>query len=302
MLPFSGALAAAITPSRSDTYQLDLAAALEVVDFLCSHHVKGIALFGATGEFPHFPVEERIRLTHMAVKRSRVPVLVNATHSCFAEARRIAGHAAEDGAAAVMLQPPYYYRYDAPEILQFYADMISELDGEIPILLYNLPLFNNALPIEVACELLSCGAAAGIKDSSGDWEYMWRLLGLRGQYEFPLLVGNDSIMVRARQSGADGFISGCAGAVPELLVALDDAIVEGAEHRVSELSPMLDEFLQQILTLPLPLGIRECLSARGLKVGAMPVPLSPGAIERAQALREWFKNWLPVMRAAVAQA
>ena len=84
MLPFTGPMAAAVTPSRPDSYQMDLAACLEVIDFLCQSHVRAIALFGATGEFPHFSVEDRVRLAHMAIKRSRVPVIVNATHSCFA--------------------------------------------------------------------------------------------------------------------------------------------------------------------------------------------------------------------------
>ena len=94
-----------------------------------------------------------------------------------------------------------------------------------PVYLYNIPQFTNAIPSEVIEELLASGAFAGIKDSSGDWESFERLLALREKHPFQLMVGNDVIYRRARAAGADGIVSGVAAAVPELLVALDRAIV-----------------------------------------------------------------------------
>lgn len=295
MLPFTGPMAAAATPSRPDSYQMDLAASLDVIDFLCDAHVRAIALFGATGEFPHFSTEDRVRLAHMAIKRSRVPVLVNATHSCFDEAESIIEHAADNGAAGILLQPPVYFRYEAPEIRQFFVEMIEEFEGRIPILLYNLPFFNNAIPVAVACELLASGQAAGIKDSSGDLNYLGELLSVRQRQEFPLIVGNDTVFVEGRQRGADGVISGCAGAVPELLVGLDKAITEHNDEKVAALSPLLDEFIARIGPFPGPMGIRECLAARGFRMGARAIPFSEETEQKAAALRNWFKDWLPEM-------
>lgn len=295
MLPFSGALAAAITPSKSDTYQMDLAAALEGIDFLCSRHVRGIAIFGATGEFPHFSTEDRMRLAHMAIKRSRVPVLVNATHSCFAEVSTLIEHAADNGAAGILLQPPTYFRYESAEIRQFFLEIIEDFGDRLPILLYNLPLFNNAIPVDVASDLLHRGVAAGIKDSSGNWEYFSSLFEVRAQREFPLLVGNDMIYVKARQAGADGLISGCAGAIPELLVALDAAIQNKLDASVHTLSAFLDEFLSWVVQFPGPYAIRECLSTRGVSVGARAIPFSPETEHKAANLRHWFQEWLPAV-------
>jgi len=291
---FEGALAAAITPSRSDTFQMDISAALEVVDFLCAHKVRGVVMFGATGEFPHFSVDDRMRLTHMAVKRSRVPLLVNATHSCYEQTRTLVEHAIDSGAAAVLLQPPHYFRYEAAEIRQFYRDILDEWMKRIPILLYNLPAFNNSIPIEVACELLLNGQATGIKDSSGNAAYLEKLIEARKQREFPLLIGNDELLIHGLSNGADGFVSGCAAAVPELLVGIDNAIRNGKP--VEALGALLDEFLERIAPFPGPLGIRECLAARGLKVGVRAIPLAPQTEIKAAGLREWFNAWLPLMQ------
>ncbi|HUQ92337.1 MAG TPA: dihydrodipicolinate synthase family protein [Bryobacteraceae bacterium] len=293
---FEGAFAAAVTPSRRDFFQMDLGATLEVIDYLCSHNVRGIALFGATGEFPHFTTEDRVRLTHMAMKRSRVPVIVNATASSFVDAYAIADHAAANGAAAVLVQPPYYFRYRVAEIRQFYREIIHGAGGNIPVLLYNLPAFNNEVSIELAVELLNDGLAAGIKDSSGDWDYFSKLLEARRHREFTLLAGNDCITMRARSAGADGFISGCACAVPELLVSLDDAIRAGNPERTARLGGLLDEFLAQVDRFPGPLGIKESLTVRGMKMGGRAIPYAPETERAAEEFREWFQGWLPGMQ------
>ncbi|MBI4909728.1 MAG: dihydrodipicolinate synthase family protein [Acidobacteria bacterium] len=292
---FTGAHAAIITPSRPESYQMDLAATLEVIDFLCDCKVRGIAMFGATGEFPHFAVEDRIRLTHMAIKRSRVPVLVNATHSCLAEASAIAEHAASNGAAAVMIQPPAYFRYDGPEVREYFLRFIDDVDGTIPVLLYNLPAFNNAIPIAVAQELLENGTAAGIKDSSGDWDYFCGLMESRRKRDFPLLMGNDSITARGRAAGADGCISGCACAIPELLVALDEATLAGERERADRLAALLAEFVDWVVKFPGPAAVKEATAERGFKIGARAVPFSPETNRRAGEFREWFRGWLPAM-------
>jgi dihydrodipicolinate synthase/N-acetylneuraminate lyase len=40
---------AAVTPHREAAYEADLAATLELVDYLCAAGVHGIALLGSTG-------------------------------------------------------------------------------------------------------------------------------------------------------------------------------------------------------------------------------------------------------------
>ena len=49
MIDVSGVIAAAITP-RGNQGDVDFGATFELVDYLCAAGVRGIALFGATGE------------------------------------------------------------------------------------------------------------------------------------------------------------------------------------------------------------------------------------------------------------
>ncbi|MBI3682585.1 MAG: dihydrodipicolinate synthase family protein [Acidobacteria bacterium] len=302
MLPFQGVLAAAVTPSRADAYQMDMGAALEVVDFLCGRRVSGIVLFGATGEFPNFSVEDRVRLAQMAIKRSRVPVIINATCACLEEAETIAGHARANGAAGILMQPPYYFRYGAAEIREYLVEFAEGIGNDVPLLLYNLPAYNNAIPVEVAEEMLLEGRYAGIKDSSGDWNYLWRLLQARAKRDFTVLVGNDALFVRGLAAGAPGVISGCACAVPELMIALEEAVRASHDARIVRLSARLDEFMSRIDQFPGPYGIREALSVRGLKMGRRANPLAPATEQIAGEFREWFRGWLPVVQQEAAGA
>ncbi|MDX1979624.1 MAG: dihydrodipicolinate synthase family protein [Bryobacteraceae bacterium] len=291
---FEGILTAAVTPSRDDRYEIDMGAALEVVDYLNDRKIRGIALFGATGEFPHFSVEDRIRFTSMAVKRSRVPVIVNVTHSAFEASEQMAEAAAAAGAAAVMAQPPHYFRYGPAEIREFFLDLVDEVDGQAPVYLYNLPAFNNPIPVEVAVELLVSGQFAGIKDSSGNPDYLSALLAARQAASFNLIIGNDVLFTHGRLRGAHGVISGCACAIPEAMLALDAAILAGDTARVEKLDRRLSEFIGQIDQFPGPNGIREALVTRGLKMGRRAIPFAPETERKATQFREWFKGWLAV--------
>ena len=84
----------------------------------------------------------------------------------------------------------------------------------VSVYLYNLPALTNALSAHVLDRLLSTKGFAGIKDSGGDWATFEHLNALRAAHGFDLLVGSDSLYLRALEAGASGIVSGVAAAVP----------------------------------------------------------------------------------------
>lgn len=302
MSGINGVIAAAVTPRRRDGHQADLGAALDLIDSLSGHGVDGIALFGSTGEFVHYDLEDRLRLVQLVIKRSRAPVLVNVSHSMLDGALLLGRAAASQGAAAVLLMPPYFFPYDPEEVEAFCLSFAREMAGAVPILLYNIPAFTSRIPVETAEALLATGLFAGIKDSSGRLDYFRRMRTLRSRGGFVLLVGNDKVFTKARKAGADGVISGVACAVPELMVGLDRAITAGRAPEVELLEARLQEFLSRIDRFPTPVGIREAASARGLKTGPASVPLGARKERELAEFREWFLGWLPAVCEEVVHA
>ena len=292
---FEGVIAAAVTPRRTQEYTIDLAATLELIDFLGERGLSAIALLGSTGEFVHFFQEDRARMLDFAVKRSRLPLMVNVSHSTLAGAIQLGQEAADSGAAALLLMPPYYFRYSQENIRAFYLRFAEELSRDIPVFLYNIPIFTSPLEPRTSIELLSTGAFAGIKDSSGDLAGFALLREHKRSRDFTLLAGWDGIYAQVRADGADGMISGVASALPELMVALDRAIVSGDQARTRLLDAYLQEFIIRMGPFPAPVGIKEATRLRGIKAGAFAAPLGPEGDRALAEFGAWFRDWLPAV-------
>jgi 4-hydroxy-tetrahydrodipicolinate synthase len=299
--PIEGVYAAIVTPRRPDRNQVDLGAALELIDFVSRGGVDGIVLSGSTGEFTHFDVEDRLHLAQFAIRRSRVPVIVNVSHSSFDGALTLARGAASFGAAALLLLPPYFFRYSQDDVKEFYVRLAREAGPDTPILLYSVPAFGAGLDFETATSLLATGLFAGIKDSSGNAVDLHRLLEFRERVPFTLLAGHDAVFAEARAGGANGVVSGTAGVIPELVTRLDRAVRATDRAKCDRLQARLLEFVAWIERLPFPLALKEALTERGLKAGPPGSPPGKTTSEKAVEFREWFRGWLPDVLKEAAQ-
>lgn len=288
-----GMIVAAVTPRRAEEYSIDLGATLELIDFLGHSGVQAVLLLGSTGEFVHFALDDRRHMVNFAAKRSRLPLLVNVSHSTLDGAIELAREAAGAGVAGVLLMPPYYFRHDQHAIRSFYLAFASAIGDALPIYLYNIPGCTNEIAISTATELLASGRFAGIKDSSGDLDYFRALSEQALRTPFSLFAGYERIYVQARTLGAHGAIFGTACAVPELLVALDRAICAGTQPLVKSLTSRLNEFVDRIELFPPAAAIKEALKQRKLKGGALAVPLGEQGETKLAEFAEWFRAWFP---------
>ena len=287
-----GVYAALSTPRRKGLAEPDTAALLDYLDTIAQAGVDGIVLFGSTGEFVHFDVADRMHSLNLAIRRSRIPVLVNVSHSTLDGAVALADDAVEAGAAGLLLLPPYFYRYGEAEIEEFYLRFVLNIAERIPVYLYNIPAFTNGISASLATRLLGTGQFAGIKDSGGDWELFEALQKLRAKQPFQLLMGNERIYLRGRQN-ADGVVSGLAAVFPELVVELDKAFRENQHDRVTLLHGRLMEFLERVEQFPATLGIKQAAVARGWNFNSMAVPLGSQSLSELENFRQWFQTWFP---------
>lgn len=298
----AGVFAALVTPRRHNSVEADTGVLLDYLDAVVQTGVNGLVLFGSTGEFVHFDIEERMRVVALAIKRSRVPALINVSHSSLSGALTLAESAVSSGAAGLLLMPPYFYHYPDDQICEFYFQFLKLLDDKIPVYLYNLPALTNALSAHVLDRLLSTKGFAGIKDSGGDWATFEHLNALRAAHGFDLLVGSDSLYLRALEAGASGIVSGVAAAVPELIVSLDRAIRGGDHSRSARLNERLSEFLAYVDRFPATLAIKQASVARGWTRTDGAVPLDEDLAAEVIAFHVWFRDWLPGVLAECKEA
>ena len=294
--PFRGVIIAAITPRRQHETSIDLAATLELVDFLGRSGANAIALLGSTGEFVHFAIDDRRHMTDFAVKRSRVPLLVNVSHSTLDGAVELAQEAASSGVRGVLLMPPYFFRYSQEAIYTFYMSFADQMRGEQPIYIHNIPAFTNEIDLATAQRLLDTGSFAGIADSSGSWDYFVGLQDGNSATRYTILIGDDMLFARARLAAADGVVSSAACAVPELVLAIEAAVSSDDRARLEALDARLHEFVAQAQRFPAPVGIKEALTLRKIKSGATAIDFGNQQAEQRDEFLAWFKPWLATVQ------
>jgi 2-dehydro-3-deoxy-D-pentonate aldolase len=291
--PLQGVLVAAVTPRRAQEHSIDLASTLEMIDFLGNSGVSGIALLGSTGEFVHFALDDRRHMLNFAARRSRVPLLVNVSHSTLDGAIELARGAAHAGVAGVLLMPPYYFRHTQDSIRSFFLNFADAVDGATPIYLYNIPACTNEIGTSAVSELLASGRFAGIKDSSGNLEYFRALGDVASGTAVTLFAGHERIFVACKRAGAHGIISGVSAAIPELLVALNRTFDAGVEADVCRFDKYVADFLDRAEVLPWPIMVKEAARLRGVRVGALAAPLGAEGERQLVEFADWFRDWWP---------
>ena len=196
-------------------------------------------------------------------------------------------------AAGLLLLPPYFYRYSENQLLSFYESFAATIGDKVCTYLYNLPFFTNPIGPQLAERLLTSGAFAGIKDSSGDPEMFQALRQLHQRTGFSLLVGSESLYMDARLAGADGIVSGVAAAVPELIVAIERAVLANELERARHLNTRLGEFVEWVNRFPGTVAIKQAAVARGWKLNHFAFPLGPETTADMETFQQWLRSWLP---------
>jgi len=283
-----------VTPHRSGS-RPDLDGLKRLLDFAVEGGVRAVCIGGTTGEFVHFSQEDRRQMVQVAVAHSRVPIIAGITHATVEGTLELAQGAASAGAAALLVMPPYFFKYGQDDVREFFLCIAAGAPPGLPLFLYNIPAFSNEIATDTSRVLLESGRFAGIKDSSGSFDQFLRLRALRSHHPFTLLVGDDKIFTEARVQGADGVVSGVAGVIPELLLAIDRAVTGNAVGRAQTLDRRLREFIAWLDRFPAPYGIKLALLERGLPVGPESVPAGPARQKLAEQFRQWFRGWLPAV-------
>lgn len=294
-----GVYAAAITP-RGNHGEIDFGAAFDLIDFLCRGGVEGIALFAAVGEFAALSSDERSRLVYLAVKRSRVPVLVGVGSATLDGSVVLAREARDAGAAGLLLPPPHFFPYDQEDLREFYLQFAAQLGRGVATFLSLLPPVATRLQTATALDLLSTGQFAGIEDGSGA-DSTLRIKAASEGKQWLILAADDTSFAAARCAGAHAGISSAACALPELMTALNRALTSRDHARARALEARLQEFLAWVDQFPQPVIIKIATELRRLKTGPLSVPLPPEKQKKLEKFRAWFEAWLPETKKLAAQ-
>lgn len=194
-----------------------------VLDHLLAGGIDAVFPCGTTGEFASLSPAERRLVLERTVETvdGEVPVVAGAGATSVAETVDYVDEAADCGADAAVIVPPYFHTANAPAGNRRFFEAVAD-EASLPLLLYNIPACTGQ---EIAVEAVTAVAdhenVIGLKDSSGDLEYFLTALR-RTPAEFLLLQGYDSLLLPALRMGADGGVNALANAVPEAYAELSE--------------------------------------------------------------------------------
>ena len=205
--------------------------------WLIEQHVS-LAIFGTNSEAASLSVDERIALTD-AILEAGIPAahLMPGTGGCsITDVTRLTRHAVENGAAGVLMLPPFYYKGVSDEgLFAYYAEVIERVGSDrLKIYLYHIPQVTQ-VPITLKLvEMLRKrypDSVVGEKDSSGNWDNTKALLDNFAKDGFDVFPGSESLLSKTLPLGGAGCISATVNVNPAGIQAVFEGwnSAQGAE-------------------------------------------------------------------------
>ena len=259
---FHGIIPPMITP-LNDWDSLDQKGLEQLINHILTGGVHGLFLLGTTGEAPSLSHRLRKEIISQSLDQveKTIPVLVGITDTSFVESINIAEYAAEKGASAVVLAPPYYFPAGQAELLEYLEHLVPKLP--LPVFLYNMPshtkLFFEPETVKSASKI---PGVIGLKDSSANMVYFHQLQQLfKDNEDFRLFVGPEELLGETLVLGGHGGVCGGANMIPELYVNLYHASIEGDLRKMAS----LHETIMQISMTIYSVGKYKSSFLKGLK-------------------------------------
>lgn len=210
---FSGIYTASLTPLTS-SYEPNLPALVSHVEQLFESGSDGVAILGSTGEANSLTIEQRLDIISYCGRTLAPERLMMGTGSCaLQDAIRLTQASIEAGVFSVLVIPPFYYKPQSDEsVIRYYSELISSVDdSRLRIIFYNFPKlsgYNFSTEILQEFKERFGDIAAGIKDSSGNWENMLSIT--KNVSNFMVYSGTETLLLNILREGGAGCITASA--------------------------------------------------------------------------------------------
>ena len=270
-----GVYVAMLTPF-TENGSINEAEIRRIVDFLCESGVHGLFPVSTVGEYVHMTQEEKIRLMKIVVdqNRGRVKVTPGVGSTYPAESIFLAEKAKKMGCDGVVVAPPYFYPLSQEMIEKYYETISDSID--LPIILYNIPLFSPPLSYDVVKRLSRRKNIVAMKDSSGsivDFVHFMDKIRLIGE-DMCFLTGREETLLPCLMMGGKGCMTATSGILPEIMMGIYEEWKKGNYDQAKELQFSILLVIRAMFALPFPLGFKVALETRGFKMGPPKQPLS----------------------------
>ncbi len=212
--PYGRILLPLVTPFDRNE-EVDYEKYAELIEYvIAKKYCDSLIVTGTTGEFNTLTVDERAMLLKTALKAAagKVPVIAGVGCASTRETVALAQKAEKMGTDCIMIVAPFYCKPTQDAVYEHFR--IVHDATNIPILLYNIPIFTgiNMEPALVG-RLAALPRVVGIKDEAGlnpiqITDYYLATKSIKP--DFLLFNGDDLMLMPTIPQGAVGIVSGGA--------------------------------------------------------------------------------------------
>jgi dihydrodipicolinate synthase/N-acetylneuraminate lyase len=258
-----------------------------MVDFQIDGGVDGLFPVSSVGEYIHMNRKEKLTLMEIVhdQAKGRVPVTPGVGSSHPEESVFLAKRAQEMGCDAVVVAPPYFYPLPQNMIGTYFETIIDAVD--IPVIIYNIPLFTQPLGYELVERLAQRPNVVGMKDSSGSMvDFLHFMDKIRlAKAEMNFLTGREEMLLPCLMMGGKGCMTATAGILPEAMVEIHRLYQSGNHEAAKKHQFSILQAIRYMFAMPFPLGFKTAMELRGFEMGPPKQPLPVGDPQEFEAMR-----------------
>lgn len=288
MIKIKGLVAATFAAYNSDG-SINTAIIPQLVEKLIADGINGIYICGTNGEGPNLTIDERkaIAEAYITAVHKRIPVLVHVGHSSIAEARKLAKHAAENGADAISSVAAFYFKPASVQNLVACMAEIASAAPELPFYYYHMPGLTGVGMDMV--EFLKLGAEsipnlAGIKYTASTlFEYQACRNFENGRFD--VLFGFDEMLLSALAVGAEGAIGSTYTFAAPVYFDIVDLYRQNRHEEARQLQQQIVDMVRCIILFPSVAAQRSIMKMLGFDLGPPRLPLTALSNQDEEKLR-----------------
>ncbi len=250
--------------------------------------LDGIVVPGSNSEAAYMTFEERIevmRLCARVIGAAGKRLIAGTGMETTGETIRMTQAAAELGADAVLILPPYFYKPAMSHaVLAAHFTAVAD-QSPVPILVYNVPQFTGvAFTNQLLIQLAAHPRIVGVKDSSTN---ITQMASLKASCpDFQIFSGTGSALLPFLSIGASGGVMALANFAARQLRAVWDAFYAGQMAEATRLQLSLANINAAVTSTYGVPGLKYAMDRSGYRGGWPRRPLLPLGVEGRAAIDE----------------
>jgi len=267
-----GIYTALVTPIKNG--KVDDIAFGKLIDYQLNNNIDGFLILGGTGEYLALTDQQRLDAIKICVNivKNRVPIVSGILDPGLGDAVIMAKKNIELGVDALMVITPYYVIPTQDGLINYYLNLVKEVD--IPIILYNIPHRTNVnmLPETIEKLINETSQIIGIKECTLNIAQASKLINLVSE-KIDVFCGEEPVLLTELIMGAKGAFMATSNLFPKLFKEMYIKVKNGDISKATEIHFKLIPLLESIFAETNPGPLKEALKYYGYDCGSALPPL-----------------------------